>query len=88
MHRLRRIVPAGCKILVGYWVGDEGQARIKSLEETAEADAFATSFHEAGEFAVNAARRSEPELVVRETTKVPSRTELKIVPRSDEPHAG
>ena len=88
VRRLRRIVPAECKILVGYWVGDEGQARIKSLEEAAEADAFATSFHEAGEFAVNAARRSGPELVVRENTKVPSWTELKIVPRSDEPHAG
>jgi predicted PurR-regulated permease PerM len=66
VRRLRRIVPPGCKILVGYWVGDEGHARIKSIEEAAEADAFATSFHEAAEFAVNAARRPEPELTTRE----------------------
>ena len=44
-------------ILVGYWTDDAGGAPVKALKETAEADAYATSFHEAAEIAVDAARR-------------------------------
>ena len=63
VRRLRRIIPPGCKILVGHWAEDAAGAPIKTVEQTAEADAYATSFHEAGEIAVNAARRNKIELV-------------------------
>ena len=63
VRRLRRIIPTGCMILVGHWAEDAASAPIKTLEETAEADAYATSFHEAGEIAVNAARRPKIEVV-------------------------
>jgi predicted PurR-regulated permease PerM len=63
VRRLRRILPSGCMILVGYWADDAAGAPAKALEETAEADAYASSFQQAAEIAVNAARRSEPELV-------------------------
>ena len=63
VRRLRRLLPKGCMILVGYWADEAAGAPIKALEKTAEADAYATSFHEAAEIAVNAARRPEPELV-------------------------
>ena len=63
VRRLRRLLPKGCMILVGYWADEAAGAPIKALEKTAEADAYATSFHEAAEIAVNAARRPELELV-------------------------
>ena len=47
VRRLRRILPPGCLILVGYWADDAAGAPVKALEETAEADAYATSLHEA-----------------------------------------
>jgi hypothetical protein len=62
VRRLRRILPSSCMILVGYWTDDVAGAPVKALKETAEADAYATSFHEAAEIAVDAARRG-PELV-------------------------
>ena len=61
VRRLRRILPSGCMILVGYWADDAADAAVKALKETAEADAYATSLHEAAEIAVNAARRPELE---------------------------
>jgi hypothetical protein len=63
VRRLRRILPSGCTILVGYWADDTGGAPLKALKETAEADAYATSLHEAAEIAVDAARRPGLELV-------------------------
>jgi hypothetical protein len=63
VRRLRRILPSGSIILVGCWADDAGGASVKALKETAEADAYATSFHEAAEIAVNAARRPGLELV-------------------------
>ena len=50
-------------ILVGYWTDDAAGAPVKALKKTAEADAYATSLHEAAEIAVNAARRPGLELV-------------------------
>jgi predicted PurR-regulated permease PerM len=94
VRRLRRLVPEGCMILVGHWAEDAAHAPIKALEETAEADAYATSFHEAGEIAVNAARRTKIELVtpLKPDTAPPlaipakpragAREALKIVPGS------
>ena len=55
--RMRRILPSGCMILVGCWTDDAAGAPLKALKETAEADAYATSLHEAAEIAVDAARR-------------------------------
>lgn len=62
VRRLRRILPSGSMILVGCWTDDAAGAPLKALKETADADAYATSLHEAAEIAVNAARRTEPDL--------------------------
>jgi hypothetical protein len=62
VRRLRRILPSGCKILVGSWTDDAAGAPIRALKETAEADAYVTSFHEAAEICGNAARRTALEL--------------------------
>ena len=62
VRRLRRILPSG-SILVGCWTDDAAGAPVKALKETAEADAYATSLHEAAEIAVDAARRPGLELV-------------------------
>ena len=60
VRRLRRILPAGCKILVAFWRdGDSGV--IKALESTAEADGYASNLKEAAEFVVNAARKPAAE---------------------------
>ena len=63
VRRLRRILPSGSIILVGCWTDDATGAPVKALKETAEADAYATSLHEAAEIAVNAARGTGLELV-------------------------
>jgi predicted PurR-regulated permease PerM len=63
VRRLRRILPTGCIILVGYWTDEDVGGPIKALEKTAEADAYATSFHEAAEIVVKVARRPGLELV-------------------------
>ena len=63
VRRLRRILPSGSIILVGCWTDDAAGAPVKALKETAEADAYATSLHEAAEIAVNAARLARPELL-------------------------
>ena len=62
VRRLRRILPSGSIILVGCWTDDAAGAPLKALKETAEADAYATSLHEAAEIAVEAARRPLLEL--------------------------
>ena len=66
VRRLRRILPTGSLILVGCWVDDQDAPAVKSLKETAEADAYSTSLHEAAEIVVNAARQMllEPETPV------------------------
>ena len=56
VRRLRRILPSGSIILVGCWADDPTGAPVKALKETAEADAYATSLHEAAEVAVGVAR--------------------------------
>ena len=104
VRRLRRILPPGCMILVGYWAADAAGAPVKALEETAEADAYATSLQQASEIAVNAARRPGLELVTsrlypnaeadvmsnRDKAFVATEVPLKIVPRppDDRPSRG
>lgn len=46
IRRLRTIIPTGCTILVGYF-SSNGNGVLKALQETAEADAYATSLLEA-----------------------------------------
>jgi len=104
VRRLRRILPPGCLILVGYWAADAAGAPVKDLEETAEADAYATSLQQASEISVNAARRPGLELVTsrlypdaeanvtsnRNKAFVAPEVPLKIVPRApdDRPSRG
>jgi hypothetical protein len=57
---LRRILPEGATVLVGFWADDGGGAALKSLEATADADAYATTLKEAARFCVDAARGREP----------------------------
>ncbi|MGB8709223.1 MAG: AI-2E family transporter, partial [Methyloceanibacter sp.] len=61
VRRLRRILPEGATVLVGVWADDGGGAALKSLEATAEADAYATTLKEAARFCIDAARSHEPE---------------------------
>src|SRR6476659_2680111 len=62
VRRLRRILPQGATVLVGYWADDGGGAALKALEATAEADAYATSLKEAARFCIDAARgHDQPE---------------------------
>jgi predicted PurR-regulated permease PerM len=60
VRRLRRILPEGATVLVGFWADDGGGAALKSLEATADADAYATTLKEAARFCVDAARGREP----------------------------
>jgi AI-2E family transporter len=55
IRRLRGIIPSGCTILVGYWSAN-AKGTVKALEETAEADAYATSIRQAAEMVIDAAR--------------------------------
>jgi hypothetical protein len=61
VRRLRRILPEGATVLVGFWADEGGGAGIKALEATAEADAYVTSLKEAARFCVDAARGQEAE---------------------------
>jgi hypothetical protein len=56
VRRLRRILPEGATVLVGYWADNGGGAALKALKATAEADAYATSLKEAALFCIEAAR--------------------------------
>jgi hypothetical protein len=55
VRRLRRILPEGTCILLGYWHGESDAEQVKALLATAAADAYASSLGEAVEFCVSAA---------------------------------
>ncbi|HSB58079.1 MAG TPA: AI-2E family transporter [Methyloceanibacter sp.] len=59
VRRLRRILPEGAVVLVGFWADEGGGAALKSLEATADADAYATTLKEAARFCIDAARGHE-----------------------------
>ena len=61
VRRLRRILPEGATVLVGFWCDEGSGTGIKALEATAEADAYVTSLKEAARFCVDAARGQEAE---------------------------
>jgi predicted PurR-regulated permease PerM len=84
IRRLRGIIPSGCTILVGYWAANANRA-VKALEQTAEADAYATSLGQAAEIVINAARASpaeerKPKVAHAKIADKPPR-----LPRSDAP---
>jgi predicted PurR-regulated permease PerM len=56
VRRLRRILPQGTLIMVCFWTEEGDQLSVKSLRENTEADAYATSLHEASELCVKAAK--------------------------------
>ncbi len=58
---MRRILPEGAKVLIGFWYDEGGGAGIKALKATAEADAYVTSLKEAARFCTEAARAHEAE---------------------------
>ena len=72
VRRLRRILPEGATVLVGFWCDEGSGTGIKALEATAEADAYVTSLKEAARFCVDAARGQEAEK--SKATPSPSRT--------------
>jgi hypothetical protein len=60
VRRLRRIVPNAI-IVVGYW-GEDSEPAMKALRASVEADAYATTLHEATDIVLEAASKSDPEL--------------------------
>jgi len=56
VRRLRRILPKNTLILVAYWSDEHDKASVKDLLDTAEADAYATTLHEAVEILTEAAK--------------------------------
>jgi hypothetical protein len=61
VRRLRRILPAGAQVVVGYWTEERGSNAFKAVEATAEADAYASSLREAAEICLDAARGATAE---------------------------
>jgi len=60
VRRLRRILPEGATVLVGYWGGEGSAGSLKALQATADADAYATTLREAALFCIHAARGEAP----------------------------
>jgi predicted PurR-regulated permease PerM len=56
VRRLRRILPQGTLIMICFWAEQGDSLSVKSLLENTEADAYATSLHEAVEICVKAAK--------------------------------
>jgi hypothetical protein len=59
VRRLRRILPEGATVLVGFWADEGGGAALKALQTTADSDAYATTLKEAARLCVDAARGHE-----------------------------
>jgi hypothetical protein len=72
VRRLRRILPEGTKILVCYWNDEGNKAATKSMLETAEADAYATSLPEAIELCIKAAKGELKSEGAEETVSKPA----------------
>jgi predicted PurR-regulated permease PerM len=60
VRRLRRILPEGATVLVGYWGGEGSAGSLKALQATADADAYATTLRGAALFCIHAARGEAP----------------------------
>ncbi|HUU24771.1 MAG TPA: AI-2E family transporter, partial [Methyloceanibacter sp.] len=70
VRRLRRILPEGATILVGYWGGEGSAGPLNSVQATTEADAYAASLKEAAAFCITAARGEAP---AKSEKKTPAR---------------
>jgi predicted PurR-regulated permease PerM len=60
VRRLRRILPHGATVLVGYWAGEINAGMMKALQATAGADAYASTLKGALELCLSAAQGSLP----------------------------
>ena len=60
VRRLRRILPKGATVLVGFWCDGGSAGGLKALQATADADAYATTLKEAARFCIDAARGEGP----------------------------
>jgi predicted PurR-regulated permease PerM len=69
VRRLRRLLPQDTLILVAYWHEEEDAQAMKALKETAQADAYATTLHEAVEVIINAATGEAPNGDTKAKTK-------------------
>lgn len=69
VRRLRRLLPKGAIVMVGYWADEGDGAAVKALQATAEADIYATSLRGAVELCIDAARGH----VAAETETAPAR---------------
>ena len=69
VRRLRRILPQGTLIVVCFWADAGDQLSVKSLLANTEADAYATSLHEASELCVKAAKGELKSKLAAETAE-------------------
>jgi hypothetical protein len=69
VRRLRRLLPKDTLILVAYWHEEEDVQAMQSLQETAQADAYATTLHEAVETILKAATGTAPDSDTKPKTK-------------------
>ncbi len=60
VRRLRRILPDGATVLVGFGCDGGSAGGLKALQATADADAYATTLKEAARFCIDAARGEGP----------------------------
>jgi len=84
VRRLRRILPAGTSILVCFWADESDPEAVKALLATGEADAYATSLHEAVEICVKAATgKLKGDGAVEEAAPSPPTAEVTAPPPPD-----
>jgi len=69
VRRLRRILPEGTIIMVCFWAEEGDTLSVKSVREDSEADAYATSLHEAVELCVKAAKGELKSKLAAETVE-------------------
>jgi hypothetical protein len=86
VRRLRRILPAGATVIVGYWGGEGSTASLKALQATAEADAYATTLREAALICIEAAR-GEASAEAPQGTEPQSEKPEREKPKSEKPAA-
>jgi predicted PurR-regulated permease PerM len=88
VRRLRRILPEGSTVLVGYWGGEGSAGSLKALQATAEADTYATTLREAASFCIHAARGESAAKVETPQSSQPQSDKAKRKkPESEKPAA-
>ena len=86
VRRLRRILPQGALIMVCFWAEEGDQLSVKSVLENTEADAYATSLHEAVQLCMKAAR-GELKSKLAETAEPAAQTTAAASPAASAPVA-